>query len=236
MVEKDKATKKPTAKKMNVYLISFVITIVVFFLGMFVGLGIERFMLSNLIKKTSSIESSIQEIELELLYFQGLNTNESCTFLKEVVRKTNNKLDIFADQLGAYSDRNILFTRDQVTDLKTKYTSLLIKDWLLQEKIKTDCGDNVVSVLYFYSTEGCNDCIIQGDILTLLKEVFKDKLMVFPLDAGIESDMVKILMARFEIEPTPTIVVNNEKYEGVITKEYLSGIICSEIPSIEECI
>ena len=152
------------------------------------------------------------------------------------MRKTNNKLDIFANQLGAYSDRNILFTRGQVTDLKTKYTSLLIKDWLLQEKIKTDCGANVVSVLYFYSTEGCNDCIVQGDILTLLKEVFKDKLMVFPLDVGIDSDMVKILMARFDIEPMPTIVVNNEKYEGVITKEQLSGIICSEIPSIEECI
>jgi len=53
MVEKDDATKKPTAKgpttkktpakKMNVYLISFVITLIVFFLGMFVGLGIERF-------------------------------------------------------------------------------------------------------------------------------------------------------------------------------------------------
>jgi len=227
--------EKPAKRTLNVYLMSLVITVIVFFLGLFMGLSIERFMLSNLAQKTSSIESSIQEIELELLYFQGLETAESCTFLKEVVRKTNNKLDIFANQLGSYSNKNILFTKEEVANMKTKYTSLLIKDWLLQEKIKTECNASVVSVLYFYSTERCDNCIVQGDILTLLKETFRDKLMVFPLDVDIDSDMVKILMERFEVESTPTLVISDTKYEGVITKDILKTIVCAELPPVEEC-
>jgi hypothetical protein len=223
-------------KTWNIYILSLVITIAIFFLGLFIGLNIEKFVLSNLSNRASSIENAIQEIELEMLYFQGLDPEESCPFLREVVRKTNNQLDIFAEQLGGYSDKRILFTRGDVTNIKNKYTSLLIKDWILQEKIKKDCNATVVSILYFYSTEGCDDCILQGDILTLLKEKFKDRLMVFPLDVEIDNDMVEILSGGFNITSTPALVINDRKYSGIITKEPLEGLICYELPEIEQCV
>ncbi len=226
---------RPSTKITNVYITALIITIIVFILGLLLGLSVERYILSGITKKTSSIENSIQEIELELLYFQWLNSTDSCDFLREIARKTNNKLDSLADQLSGYSTKNILFTKNDVKNIKSKYTSLLIKDWLLQEKIKKDCDANVVSVIYFYSTEGCYDCITQGEVLTLLKNKFKDKLMVFPLDVGLKSDMVNILMSRFNVTLTPTVVVNNNKYDGIISKTQLESIICSELPEIAEC-
>jgi len=220
---------------MNIYVKAFLITVLVFIFGLFVGLNIERFMLSNLEKRSSSVESSIRDIELELLYFQGLGEKDSCTFLKEVVRKTNNMLDVMADQLGSYNENDILFTSGQIADVKATYTSLLIKDWILQDRIKKECNSTVVSVLFFYSTKDCDDCVVQGDVLTLLKDMFKDRLMVFPLDVDVDSDMIGILMSKFGVKSTPSLVVNGRLYSGIMQKDRLKSIICSELPGAPEC-
>jgi uncharacterized protein YneF (UPF0154 family) len=220
---------------MNIYVKAFLITVLVFIFGLFVGLNIERFMLSNLEKRSSSVESSIRDIELELLYFQGLGEKDSCTFLKEVVRKTNNMLDVMADQLGSYNENDILFTSGQIADMKATYTSLLIKDWILQDRIKKECNSTVVSVLFFYSTKDCDDCVVQGDVLTLLKDMFKDRLMVFPLDVDVDSDMIGILMSKFGVKSTPSLVVNGRLYSGIVQKDKLKNSICSELPGAPEC-
>ncbi|MFH1623195.1 MAG: thioredoxin family protein [Candidatus Aenigmatarchaeota archaeon] len=220
---------------MNIYAKAFVITVFVFLFGLFVGLNIERFMLSDLEKRSSSIEGSIRDIELEMLYFQGLNETDSCTFLKEIVRKTNNQLDVMADQLSSYGGKDILFTTDQVASAKATYTSLLIKGWILQERIKAGCNSTGVSVLYFYSTDNCDDCLLQGDVLMLLKDTFKDKLMVFPLDVDVDSNMIGVLMSKFGVKSTPSLVIDGQLYSGIVQKDKLKNIICSGIPGVPEC-
>lgn len=226
---------QPIIKTQNIYMVSLVITVVIFILGLLVGFSIERFLLANLENRASVIETSIQEIELELLYFQSLDIEDSCSFLKEIARKTNNKLDIFANQLSGYSKDRILFTRGEVSEIKTKYTLLLVKDWILQEKIRSDCNASVVSVLYFYSTDSCDECILQGDILTILKESLRDKLMVFPLDTEIEYDMIDILMTQFNITYMPSLVIDGVTYDGIMSKGQLTEIICEKLPDIEQC-
>lgn len=213
----------------NLYIKALLISIVIFVSGLFVGLFIERFFVSDLATRTSFIENSVQEIELEMLYFQGLDEAFSCDFLNEIVRKTNNNLDMLAGQLLGYSEKNILFTGIEIKNIKSRYTFLLVKDWLLQERIKKSCGTNTVTILYFYDTEGCDDCVIQGNILTILKNSFKERVMVFPLDVRIGVTMVDILMNRFNITSTPALVIDETVYSGITTKEQLKDIICSKL-------
>ena len=220
---------------MNIYVKAFAITVAVFLFGLFVGLNIERFMLSDLEARSSSIESSIRDIEIEMLYFQGLGGNESCTFLKEVVRSTNNKLDVMSDQLSSYNGKDIVFTSGQVAEVKATYTSLLIKDWILQERIKQQCNSTGVSVLYFYTTDDCDNCVLQGDTLMLLKGNLKDKLMVFPLDVDVDSSMVDMLMTKYGVESEPSIVVDGRLYSGVVQKDALKDIVCTGLPGASEC-
>lgn len=210
----------------NIYIKTFLISLGIFSLGLLVGFYIERFLASDIVARTTLIESSVQEIELQMLYFQGLNESYACDFLNEIVRDTNKNLDILADQLLRYSEKNILFTRPEIASLKRRYTSLLIKDWLLQERIKKNCGTKVVTVLYFYSTEECDDCLIQGTILSILKNEFREKLMVFPLDIKVEVSMIDILRKRFNITTTPSLVIEEKTYTGIVSKDDLKSIIC----------
>jgi len=213
---------------MSIYLKAFVISILIFLLGILVGLSIERFFVSDLSSRASSIENSVQEIELEMLYFQSFD-DYSCEFINEIIRKTNNELDELADKLLGYSETSVLFTGEQIKNIKRKYTFLLIKDWLLQERVKRSCGTGTVTILYFYDTEGCNDCLVQGDVLTALKNRFKDKVMIFPLDANMDVEMVNILMNRFNVTSTPSIVIDEKTYTGIVDMYRLNGMVCERI-------
>lgn len=221
----------------NIYLKSLVISAIVFSIGLFVGFYIESFLLSDLTTRTSYVESSVREIELEILYFQSLNGTgtDSCEFLNEIIRNTNNDLDGLADTLLTYSERDILFTSQQIADIKKQYTFLLIKGWLLQENVKRNCGTETVTIIYFYDTEGCGDCILQGTILTILKDEFKEKLMVFPIDTGIDLSMVGIMQNRFNITVKPSVVVEGQTFSGIVNKERLELIVCAKIPEAEQC-
>lgn len=212
--------------KFNIYVKAFFLSLGIFLVGLFIGMNIENFIRSDLIARASDIESSIQEIELEMLYFQGLNANYSCDFLNEIVRKTNNNLDSLSAQLVNYPESNVLFGGAEAKRIKSKYTFLLIKDWLLQERIKTNCGTKSVSVLYFYKTIDCDDCIVQGDVLSSLKSSFKEKLMIFPLDIRVQLSMMEILMRRYNITSTPSLVMEEKVYRGIVSKDGIKNIIC----------
>lgn len=220
----------------SIYLKAFIISIVIFISGLFVGLFVESYLVSNVISRTSELENSIQEIELEMLYFQNLNETYSCPFLNEIVRKTNNNLDTLAQQLTMYSEKNVIFTPKEIRDLKAKYSFLLIKDWLLQEKIKLTCGTDVVTILYFYDREGCDDCVIQGNILSVLKESFKEKLMVFSLDRRVELSMINILMERYNVTKMPSIVIDEKVYSGITSKDQIKTLICNQISNVTACL
>jgi len=216
--------------KLNIYTKAFFLTLGIFIIGLFIGMNVEKLIGSDLLKRSDDVERSIQEIELEMLYFQTLNASYSCDFLNEIVRETNNNLDDLSDRLSSYSEDNILFWKSDVEDQKKKYTYLLIKDWLLQERIKIDCGTKTVSVLYFYKRKECGDCIIQGNILSILKNSFREKLMVFPLDIDVKLSMIDILIKRFNITSTPSLVIEDNLYQRIVSKEELNDIVCDILP------
>jgi len=213
--------------KFNIYLKAFLLSLSIFLIGLFIGIGLETYLASSWLNKASEIESSVQEMELEMLYFQNLNESYSCDFLTEIVRKTNNNLDVLAGQLSQYSEGNIIFTRQDIEGLKRRYTSLLIKDWMLQERIKRNCGTKIFTILYFYDREGCDNCLIQGNVLSSLKYSFTEKLMIFPIDIKVENSMKDVLLKRFNITIMPSLVIDEKVYSGINSKSTLNNMICS---------
>lgn len=213
----------------NLYVKTFFVSFIIFSLGIILGINIESFIVSDFAGQTNQVENSMQEMELEMLYFQSIKQNDSCSFLNEIVRRTNINLDKLSEELSQYSKEKMLFTRNDVDELKRRYTLLLIKNWLLQEKIKEQCGTNTISVLYFYDTKNCEDCLIQGKVLSLFKYSLKEKIMIFPIDINIDSSMVKILIEKYNITVRPSLEVDEIVYKGILTKDELKTILCSKL-------
>lgn len=216
----------------GVFLKTFFISLGIFVIGFFIGSVVENSLTADLRERTESIQNSIQEIELESLYLLSVS-NSSCPFLNDLVRKTNNNLDDLAGKLSSYDEEKIVFTSNDLVNIKSKYTVLLVKDWLLQNSVRQHCKTNSASILYFYDRD-CTDCLFQGDILTVLKQQFKEKVMIFPLDHSLGTSPVSLLESYYNITRFPSVVIDEAAYSGIIPFKNLREYVCSTV-SDEKC-
>lgn len=220
------------------YLIAFVLTVLVFSLGLALGtiLGYER--LSWVEEQNKVQEVDYQSLQFQYLYLSTLESqNESCTALQSALEDSISELGESMDKVVSYKEDSSVNEED-FNLLLRKYTIDNLRYWLFAKRVRSVCHNDFVSVLYFYSSKDCPDCPNQGTVLTYFKRIYGDKLLVFPIDIDLQTDerMVKTLMKQFNITTLPSIVVEEDKFEGVIPAEELGPIICSHFAIVQtEC-
>jgi len=66
-------------------------------------------------------------------------------------------------------------------------------------------------------------------LLTHYKNVYGDRLLVFPIDVDVDDEpMIKILQGQYNLSQYPTIVVDDTKFEGMLPKDQLGVLLCRE--------
>lgn len=213
------------SKKMNWkrHLLVFVATIIIFGAGFF---------LSNIIveKKISAITKLQQGLSIDILSLETQfsvltqapckNLNES-TLTKELF-EISQKLESVGNSLGENNPDFLM--------LKKYYSILEIKHWLLLKKAARDCKMNVVSIVYFYSDKkNCPNCEDQGYILTTLREKYPF-LRIYSFDYSLALVPLETIKSIYRLKPDlPVLVVNDDEYYGLKSKEELEEILSQYI-------
>jgi len=208
------------------YVISAAITLFILFMGIYMGVLLSKGKIEELQGELTNLKLKQEDLVFELTLL-SLDKNISCDLLGQALEKV-------VDEAGKLGDRVSLYeTTEKVIDenfynLKKDYTLTLVRYWFYVEEIKKNCNrSDLVSVLYFYSNEGCGDCPSQGTILTYMKKKYPQNLMVFAIDYNIDLNVISILKKVYGVEKLPTLVINGKKYEGLVKLEELSEILCS---------
>jgi len=111
--------------------------------------------------------------------------------------------------------------------VKRDYMLTEIRYWLLAREAKKVCPNDIESLLFFYQTdEQCSDCSAQGHILTYLKSIFNEKLLIFSLDVDFDEPMIHILKENYNLKEFPSIVLEDKIYTGLTKKEELINDLC----------
>ncbi|MFH1641813.1 MAG: hypothetical protein ABIC04_02845 [Nanoarchaeota archaeon] len=218
------------------YFIAFFLTTIIFILGLSLGM-----LFDNLRIKSVEIDNKVMEVNYLSLQFQYLyltsldDTNASCSVLRTA---TENAIDDLGESLQTfirYKEESKI-NKDLYELVGRKYILDNLKYWLFTKKTKEKCDLDVVSILYFYSSENCPICPNQGVILTYFKKIFQDKLLVFPIDVDYEDNepIIATLKNQYGITTYPTLIIEDEKYEGVINNKELKKIICLSYKYEEE--
>lgn len=204
------------------HLTAFAITALIFVLGLLIGLSLT----SERIKFTENFarqqKADYDSLQLQYLYLQ----KGSCPVLEKTLEQNIRELEDNRARLEEFIKDS---DKDDFKLAEREYTLSEIRYWLLAKQSKVDCGSDTVSVLYFYSdVEGeCEDCSAQGTILDFLKDKFKDRLLIFSLDINTEDPMLNILKETKKVDKLPALIVEEDKYSGLIKTEELKKIICS---------
>lgn len=213
------------------YVLSGIITLLVFSLGISLGLLIDNERLEWLQEREEQRDLDYESLQFQYLYLSTLKkTNESCKILKTTFEDSVKELDITLEKLLAYKKGSDL-NEDEYERLQRRYILDNIEYWLFAKEAKQECENvDLVTVLYFYSEDDCPSCSKQGVSLTHYKKIFNEQLLIFPINTDLETlePMIKILKSQFDIEDTsiPHIVIENQKHDGVVELNQLGELIC----------
>ena len=217
------------------YIIAGIITFLIFSLGLTLGLILEdqRYNIVEEINQGQEVKSL--SLQLQYLYLTTFSSYDNCPILSTTLKEAITDLSNSLSDVVSYEEQNKASTERKVF-IQRRYILDNLRYWLLAKESKQKCNLDIVPILYFY-TEKCESCPTQGTILTYFKNIFGDKLLVFPinLDVREEEPMVEIIMFQFNITKYPTLVIDNKKYEGVIAQEKLQQIICSSLKNNTQC-
>ena len=219
------------------YIIAALITAGIFTLGLLLGLVIEGKRVSYIEEVSKGQNLDFSSLQLQYAYIDQLSQENNCEAVSKTFEKNIENLETTRLRLENFDDKARL-NKLEFDLLKREYTLAQIRYWLLAKKTKELCGDDIVTILYFFSDEEeCSQCDNQAFVLTYLKKRFEEKLLIFSFDSKFtEEPLINILKTTYDISTFPTIVIEGEKYEGMTKTEEVLEEICPYYKSeIEEC-
>ncbi len=203
------------------HITAFVITVLIFAIGLLIGLNLtnERIKVSEDFARQQ--KADYDSLQLQFLYLQ----EGSCPVLEKALEENVNHLEEQRAKVEKYIKDS---SRDEFKLLEREYMLSELRYWFLAKQAKQDCESDTVSVLYFYSdVEGeCDECSAQGLVLSYLKSIFKDRLLVFSIDVNVEDPLLNILKETEGINTLPALVIGEDKTSGLKKREELKQIIC----------
>jgi hypothetical protein len=227
-------TRKISKEK---YLIAFFITGGIFLLGLFLGLIIENERVQYVQDQYSEQKIMFGSSQLQYEFLTTLEETGDCPVVFTAFYANLEDLESTRIRLEKFANKGTL-EKDSLELLEREYLLAEIRYWLLAKKAQELCHHDVVNILYFYSNEDeCSMCNEQGFVLSYLKKVFGDKLLIFSFNAEIfEEPMVEILKTAYNVTEYPGLVIDEETYLDFSSTEKLMELICGKLSSdVEEC-
>jgi thiol-disulfide isomerase/thioredoxin len=211
------------------HLFALILTIAVFSIGILLGYSINEARVNYLQDVGKQQRLDFDSLRLQNLYVERLLEEENCEAISKTLERNINELEKTRARIESFIQDS--GNNEEYKFLKREYILEQLNYWLLARETKESCNDDIVLILYFYTgEEECEDCRTQGAILTNLKEEFKEKVLIFSMDATFYDEaMVSILRESFNVKYVPTIIVGKQKFEGFTKQAILSGEICSLI-------
>lgn len=218
------------------YIIAAIITIGIFLFGLLLGLVIEG-------KRASYIESISRQqnleynsLQLQYAFMDQLSKEENCDAVAKTFEDNIKSLESARKRLEEF-DENSKLNKGDFNLLKREYVLAQVRYWLLARKTKELCKSEIATILYFYSDDKeCADCNKQAFVLTYLKKLFKDKLLIFSFDAQQEDEpLISILKHAYNITKYPTIVIEGSSFSRLMDKNMVLKEICQYYKSDDNC-
>lgn len=210
------------------YIAALIITIIIFAMGFLAGLVLDAERTEYLTEQSNQQRVQYSSLQLQYQLIEEITRDGDCLAMRNTFDQNVKNLEEARIRLESYS-QDTTTQRENYDLLAREYTHAQIRYYLLAQNIQRLCGEEVSSILYFYTDgEDCSQCDDQAFILTYLKQLIGDKLLVFSFNSQLaaEEPTIQLLMNRYQVNTYPTIVVNEAVYEGLQSKEEILDDLC----------
>lgn len=209
------------------YFLAFLITLVVFVLGLLLGLVIESKRIQLISLQDQQQELNFNSLQLQYQFIDLFGEEKNCPALQKTFEESIKNLETARTKLETYLEESNL-NKKEFNALKREYTLAQIRFWLLTKKTRDICALEHSIIFYFYADDDqCSQCADQAFLLTYLKNKFDIHLLNFAFDAQFEEEpLIGILKSTYNIEQYPTLIINGKKFEGFTSQRAILQEIC----------
>ena len=206
---------------MNRYLIAGFITTIIFIIGILLGLQLSNTNLDDLQNTLQKDLLEMQSLDLEILVSKELNNESICSYIEyRLPNIIKTKVE-----LGRKFDTTNL-PPDKIKLLQKQYAISLMKYWLFTEVQEKQCKISTPRILFFFTSnqEASRE---QGRALDYTVYLSNETISVFAFNVQWDEPLIKLLINKYNVTDTPTIIINETKHDNFQSVESMAGILCS---------
>ena len=197
----------------GIILSSLILTVLIFALGILLNYGLDFVRIDTIVDVMSrhELDTTAYMVEQEFTDSFGGNRcelmNSRITQLKEEIRKVGT-------DLGSYSSFSF-FKKKDYDHLKRKYFLLELRFLTLIEQLNQECNRPYIPIIFFYRIDD-DASERQGFILEDISKDYEQEVIILSLDQDYTDEpLVQLLAARHNVTRAPTLILDNEKREGL---------------------
>lgn len=193
------------------YLLAFIITSLVFAVGVLIGLQIGQVKTSSLEEEFLRLQSQTSVLELIALQ-NNVSGPALCDFYLQQLELFDKQTADFENKINYLSSKTETNT-EEIKRLRSDYFVMQVRDYSLIQRINKQCEKKLNLVLFFYK-KNCGECDRQLAELSLLKRESNFSVMVYSLDAESNNPVVSAMKIIYGVSGVPTVLFNENKLEG----------------------
>lgn len=202
----------------NKYLITFLITSLVFISGFFIGSRITESRTGEIQRTLQNDLLDFQSLELELSLIKD---SSACVYigyrLPDLIKSKV--------ELGRKFDTADL-PAEEARLLQKQYVVSLMRYWFFSEVQEKQCNITTPRIMFFFDRSEISR--EQGRILDYLVYKSNESITIFAFNREWEEPLVRLLVTNYQVDKTPMLVINGTKYGGLQGRERLQGILCAD--------
>lgn len=210
----------------KLFIIAAALTAIVFSSGILVGWVLDSNRVAIVQSQIDDLAINFQNLDLENLIYQTFrNETFVCSIYTTKAESLSKQADQLAEELNSFKEIN-QFQLSKLDFFKKRYTLMNLGFWLQLVNLKKNCDYNSTTILYFYTTKPCDECVAQGIVLDDLKRKSPEKLMIFAIDSDLNLGVVNLLKINYNATKMPTLIINEKnKIEGFVNQATLKDYL-----------
>ncbi|MBN2014698.1 MAG: hypothetical protein JW778_05915 [Candidatus Altiarchaeota archaeon] len=210
----------------DVFWKAFVLTLIIFVIGVFIGMWIDNSRVEEVREEYKGMEISSNDARMQSLYYQIFrNSSNFCEPAIQENLRFSEKVYAEGLRIDEYEKVNKL-APSLIID-KRRYVLLKLQFWFNCIELKRNCNASYSNVVYFYSHYNTSmEENVHSAVLMDLKEKCGRGMMLIPLPIDLDIATIDIIKKQYNITVTPTILIDERvKLEGLQSKTDLGEYV-----------
>ena len=198
-----------------------ILVIIIFSIGVSLGLNYDSLRKQVIERETKVLAAQIEDFIVTNEILSNL-ASKDCRLIEPYLSDIAKQSEDLGNLLQTFENKGLTQGKDYEI-LRNTYFLREIQYWMSIERYR-ECDSEIVTILFFYGNN--DDSIKQGFTLTELRKENKGKVFVFNFGIDkIESNSVKLITSIYNIEQSPSLVVNSEEViEGFLDLDSLRNV------------